>query len=474
MDKSVKLSIKNELKYDLVVVGGGMSGVCAAISSSRMGTKTLLIDDNAFLGGTLTAMGVGPMMTFFAGETQVIKGIGQEIIDKLVSKGFSPGHVPDATNYVAYNTPFDAEGLKLVLDEMIIESKSDVLFHTNLISADKSGKLIKAIYINNKDGISKVVADMFIDATGDADLANMSGAPYTVGRPNDNVTQPMTMNIKVANVDVEKLKTHILNNLDKFPRAARDLDAFKTAKATAIIGFYDEFRQARENGEITAPRKDLLIFETNNPGEFIINSTRIIHVDGTKADDLSKAEIIGRKQSQEVCKFLRENVPGFEEMIVEYTGPRVGVRQTRQIIGDYTLTKEDIVTSKHFTDTIANSGYPIDVHTPDGVDLSKIKDPKEKEAEINKTFKRKDFDHYYQIPYRIMTIPDYENLIVTGRCVSAEFNAQGAIRTTPTMTALGQAAGLAGALAVKKEGVHDVSIEELQELIIRNGGFLRK
>lgn len=476
MDKSTDVSLPVEMEsfYDLVVAGGGMSGVCAAISSARAGVKTLLIDDNGFLGGALTAMGVGPMMTFFAGEKQIIKGLGQEIIDHLVSEGLSPGHVHDGTNYVAYNTPFDAEGLKSVLDKMVMESGCDLLLHTSLIGVEESERVVKSIYVHNKDGISKISAKVFIDATGDADLAKMSGVPCITGRPADHITQPMTMNIKVANVDVKELKKYILSNLDKFPRAARDIEAFKTAKTVAVIGFYDEFREAREKGEISAPRKDLLMFETNTPGEFIINSTRIIHVDGTKAADLSMAEVIGRKQCWEVISFLRLKVPGFQQLIVEYTGPRVGVRQTRQIFGDYTLSKEDIVKSTHFADTIANSGYPIDVHTPDGIDLKKIKDPREKEAEINKTFVREDFEHFYQIPYRVMTIPGYENLLVTGRCISAEFDAQGAIRTTPTMTALGQAAGLAGTLALRAGGVHQVSITKLQDLIIQSGGFLRK
>ncbi|MGX7131323.1 FAD-dependent oxidoreductase [Enterococcus songbeiensis] len=474
MDKSVNISLKveKELHYDLVVVGGGMSGTSAAVSAARSGVKTLLIDENSFLGGALTSMGVGPMMTFFAGEKQVIKGIGQEIIDRLVSKGFSPGHVRDATNYVSYNTPFDAEGLKLILDEMVSESNCDCLFNTKLIGVENIDKKLNSIVIHNKDGLTKITSKIFIDATGDAELAKISEVPYSIGRGNDSVTQPMTMNIKVSNVDVTELKDYILNNLDRFPRAARDLKSFKTAKTMAVIGFYDEMQAARETGEVTSPRKDLLFFETNTSGEFIINSTRIIHVNGTDAADLSKAEVIGRKQSQEIINFFRKSVPGFQNLLLEYTGPRVGVRQTRQIIGDYTLTRKDIINNTRFIDTIAHSGYPIDVHTPDGIDISKIKDAKIKEAEINKTFSREDFEHYYQIPYRVMTIPGYKNLLVTGRCVSAEFDAQGAIRTTPTMTALGQAAGLAANLALNTGDVHSVNISELQDRIVQTGGFL--
>ena len=157
--------------YDVVVVGGGMSGAFAAIAAARNGAKTLIIDQNGYFGGTLTANGVGPMMTYFAGDKQVILGLGQEMVERLVERGYSPGHVLDSTNYISYVTPFSAEGLKIVLDEMVSEAGADVLFHTYLIGLEKEAGEIKNISIVNKDGISHISSKIFIDATGDGDLA---------------------------------------------------------------------------------------------------------------------------------------------------------------------------------------------------------------------------------------------------------------------------------------------------------------
>lgn len=132
--------------YDVIISGGGMSGVCAAIASGRSGAKTLIIDQNGYFGGSLTEAGVGPMMTFFAGEKQVIQGVGEEIIARLKARHYSPGHVLDSTNYISYVTPFSAEGMKLILDEMIQEANVDVLFHTVLIDVETSGSTCSCIY----------------------------------------------------------------------------------------------------------------------------------------------------------------------------------------------------------------------------------------------------------------------------------------------------------------------------------------
>lgn len=473
-NKQITISIEKNLSYDVVIIGGGMSGVCAAISAARHGAKTLIIEQNGYLGGALTGMGVGPMMTFFAGEKQVIKGIGQEIVDCLVQKGYSPGHVLDVTNYVSYNTPFDAEGLKLVLDEMTVKAGVEVLFHTTLATVELKEQGIRNILVLNKDGLSEISSKTFIDATGDADLAAMCKVPFTLGRESDNHTQPMTMNLKVYGVDTAVLRAYITAHPDEFPRIYRDFHSFNTTASLAVTGFNEQLKEARESGKVTVGRKDVLFFETNNPGEFIINSTRITQKTGTDAKELSEAEVIGRQQCQEIFEFFKETIPGFKQAKIALTGPSVGVRQSRQIKGIYRLTKVDILNGKKFLSTIAHSGYPIDVHHPDGIPLKELTELTKVEAQQSKSFDRSSFDHYYQLPYEIMITEEIRNLIITGRCVSADFEAQGAIRTTPTMTALGQAAGTAAMLAGASGNVHSISVDELQEIIIADGGYIEK
>ncbi len=465
---------KEESHYNVVVMGGGVSGVCAAISAARNGAKVLIIDQHGYFGGSLTAMGVGPMMTFFAGEKQVIKGIGQEIVDRLVAGHYSPGHVLDSTNYISYVTPFDAEGLKYVLDQMVTEAGCDVLFHSYLTGSEQQDNEITKLYVTNKDGVSAITADVFIDATGDADLATMSGVPFQYGRESDHAAQPLTMNLKIYGVDTEQLRATVLKDPARFPRLNRDLRVMKHVHNLSFIGFNDEFKKAKANGEISIPREDILFFETNNPGEFILNTTRIINENGVDAKSLTHAEMVGRKQCQELYQFLVHHIPGFQNAKIAYSGPSVGIRGSRQIKGRYVLTGDDVLQSKKFTSTIAHNGYPIDIHNPKGEGTSSVHAKTASEM-TSQTFDRKVMDSYYQIPYEIMVTNEFNNLLVTGRCVSASFEAQAAIRTTPTMTALGQACGTAAAQAVQHgQSVQKIDTEELQTTLIAQGSYIEK
>ncbi|MGC6768188.1 FAD-dependent oxidoreductase [Enterococcus sp. LJL51] len=460
--------------YDVIVAGGGMSGAFAAIAAAKNGAKVLIIDQNGYFGGTLTANGVGPMMTFFAGEKQVIQGLGEDMVQRLVKRGYSPGHVLDSTNYISYVTPFSAEGLKMVLDEMVTEAGCDVLFHTYLIDVELKEKELTSLVVSNKDGISRIHGKVFIDASGDADLATQAGIPFQLGREADNAMQPMTMNMKVYGVDTKALRQAVLAEPEKFPRLNRDLNVMKNTEILSFVGFDEEFKRAKENGEISIPREDILFFETGTPGEFIMNTSRIINESGVSAAGLTRAEMLGREQCEELYRFLVKNIPGFEQAQVAYTGPSVGVRGTRQIRGVYTLTNEDVLENKDFQTAIAHSGYPIDIHNPKGEGTVSVHSNQNEELQDH-AFNRDAFNSYYKIPYEIMITNELDNLIVTGRCVSASFEAQAAIRTTPTMTAIGQAAGTAAAQAVKwGQSVKEIDIPKLQDTLIKQGSYIEK
>jgi flavin-dependent dehydrogenase len=182
--------------YDVIVVGGGVSGSHAAIAAGRIGAKVLLIEQFGFLGGSLTAMGVGPMMTFHnrAGR-QLVFGSPNEMVNRLVARGASPGHILDGTGYCSTVTPFDAEMLKVVLEDMVLEAEVDILYHTRSIEIDKEARKINSVFIHNKGGIQEVKADLFVDASGDSEIVKLSGVPFTVGRIEDNKSQPMTRNV---------------------------------------------------------------------------------------------------------------------------------------------------------------------------------------------------------------------------------------------------------------------------------------
>ncbi len=445
--------------YDVLVAGGGVSGAVAATAAARNGAKVAVIEQYGCLGGTLTSCGVGPMMTFHAGDKQVIKGLMQEIVDRLMAKGGSPGHILDTKQYVRTVTPFDAETLKLVLDEMLGEAGAAVLFHTFIGAVELAGDRVTGLTVCNKDGLNRVKAKVYLDATGDGDLAAWAGAPMTKGRPADGAAQPMTMKMKFYNVDTGRLKKHVLDHIDAFPTLKPHVDLLKLDSPLVLEGFDREFKLAREAGEISGCRENVLLFGTGREGEYILNTTRIIGHDATDAASLSHAETMGRRQCAELAAFLRRHVPGFDRAQLEYTGPAIGVRGSRQLVGRYTLTADDILKRKRFPGVVAHSGYPIDIHNPSGAGTT--------------TLFSGALGHYYDIPYEVMTAERPVNLLVTGRAVSASFEAQAAIRTTPTVGALGQAAGIAAALAAAGDGdVRAVSVTRLQETLKKQGAYL--
>lgn len=448
--------------YDVVVVGGGVAGTVSAIAAGRMGAQVLVVEQNGYLGGALTSYGVGPMMTFHAGEKQVIRGLMEEIVQRMVDSGDSTGHIYDTMQYISYLTPFSSEGLKLVLDEMVKEAGCDVLFHTFLGGVNTDDERIGSLTICNKDGIHSISGKVYVDATGDGDLAAFAGAPMTKGRKSDGASQPMTMNMKYINVDTGKLKEYIKQHVETFERHKDHVDLMDSVKRFSFCGFQTEFREANQRGELDICREDVLGFETNTPGEFILNTTRVIDHDATNAKSLSDAEAIGRKQCRQLDHFLRTYVPGWEHAVVESTGPSIGVRGSRQLKGAYTLTAEDILERRPFESVIAHSSYPIDIHNPKGVGTS--------------SHFLSEKGTYYSIPYEIFYCNELKNLLVTGRCVSATFEAQAAIRVSPSSGAMGHAVGVAAALAAlaprQDVDVSNIEIKKLQRLLKEQDAYL--
>jgi len=443
--------------FDVVVLGGGFSGSIAGIAAARSGAKTLVIEGGAFLGGSLTSNGVGPMMTFHAGDQQVVQGITDELVTRMKKDGKSPGHIFDTTGFTYTVTPFDAEAMKHELELMLIESGGEVLYHAQFVDLRKENQQMKWVQVFCKGTMMKIEGKVFVDATGDANVVAAAGIPLNKGREKDSKNQPMTLTMRVINVDIEKVKQFAKDHPEQFPRYT-DMSILDKADRLSIAGFVDLFKEAKERGELTIPREDLLFFETNNKGEVIMNTTRIIDLDPTDPWDYSEAEFVGRKQCRELERFLKKYIPGFENSLVISTGPTVGIRSSRQINGVYTLTLQDLLEKKQFEDTIAHTGYPVDIHSPDG-EGTESNEPQ--------------WGDVYNIPYRILLIPELDNLIVTGRAVSATFEAQSAIRTTPTVGAIGHAVGVAAAIAAKDHcTLHEVDPKQLQQILLDQGAYL--
>lgn len=445
-------------KFDVIVAGGGISGAIAGIAASRRGAKTLVVEQYGFLGGMLTAAGVGPMMTFHSRDGQVIKGITGELIDRLVAKGKSPGHIPDSSSFTYTVTPFDAEAMKHELEIMLLEAGGNVLYHTMLAGAQVLEDRIARIQVCNKAGLSYLRSKVYIDATGDADLSVMAGVEYSLGRERDRQCQPMTMKLKMRNVDIEAIKEHIKENPGEAPRI-KDLTLLDRAPRLSMAGFAETLKKAREDGMISFEREYLLFFETNTPGEVIINTSRVLNHVSTDPWSFSEAEVEGRKQVRELEVFLRERVPGFKNAQTVYSGPAIGVRSSRQIKGLYNLTAEDLIEQRKFEDVIAHSAYPIDIHSPDGAGTE--------HADMR-------IREMYSIPYRCLVNGKVENLITVGRSISATFEAQSAIRLSPSCGAIGHAGGVAAYLAAR-DGIKasEVDMKELQSILREQGAYLK-
>lgn len=409
-------------KYDLIVVGGGFAGVGAAISAAREGLDVLLIEKFNSLGGAAVHALVMPFMKFWSPDPEtsdpkyLCGDLFLEIIEEMRKLG----------PYDPRPTRFDEEYLKLVLNRMAIQSGVTLLFNTTVTDATVENGEIRSIKAWGKSRAMEFYADSFIDATGDAELATIAGVPSQVGRERDGLCQPMTLCFRMGNVDTE---VYLKNKPNINP-------------------LYDEFRQA---GKIKNPRENVLIFDNRNEGVLHFNTTRIVKLDPTDPFDVTKAEIEAREQVYEIYHFMKDNIPGFENARVLSTAIQIGIRESRKIEGEYTLTQEDLKSLARFDDAIAASNYDIDIHSPDGTGTSHY------------YFAPGD---WYQIPYRCLVPKKLNNLLVAGRCISSTHEAQASYRIMPYCCELGQAAGVAASVA-KKNGtnIKNVDVPAVQEIL---------
>lgn len=459
----MSLPIHSGAGYDVLVAGGGVSGSVAAIAAGRAGARVLLVEEHGFLGGSLTSMGVGPMMSFHnpAGE-QVVRGIPDEIIGRLQARGASLGHIPDTTTYCSTVTPFDSEELKIELEAMVREAGGEVLYHTQIAGVERREDRLERVVVCNKAGLTAFAAQVFIDATGDGDLAARAGVPFVKGRISDSGAQPMTMNLKLANVDTAAVRRYAREHPDDFlwhPCGQEEaLRRLAVSPRISLAGFLRSWAAARARGEVDVPRDQVLFFETPVPGVVIVNTSRITGLDGTDPFQLSRAESLGRRQCVQIFNFLRRHAPGFQNAVRMDTAAKVGVRETRHIEGRHTLTAADITEARAFDDAIALGGYPIDVHAVS-------------QASTHTVHLRP--DAAYQIPLRSLLPVSPSNLVVVGRCISATHEAAAAFRVTPISMAIGQGGGVAAAEAVRL-GVPPsaVSFAVIRERLLAQGARL--
>ncbi|MEK5235731.1 FAD-dependent oxidoreductase [Paenibacillus sp. FSL L8-0470] len=426
-------------EVDVLVVGGGPAGIAAALAAARNGASTLLVEQRGYLGGMGTAALVPAFCPYTDHEKPVVRGIGLELLESM-KRSCRPGFIAEYGDRLDW-VPIDAEVLKRVYEQAVIESGTEVLYHTfvpQAILGDDSAT-VDGVVIVNKTGRSYIKCRYIIDATGDADIAALAGAEFQKGGEQGEL-QPGTMCYLLSDVNRSRFKAYLRESGD-------------TGQISALV------QKAQAAGDLPLGRKEVSGFSWVSDTRVGVNFGHIFGIDGTKAEDLTRGAIEGRKGIQVQVEFLRNYVPGFENAHLAASGEQIGIRETRRIVGDYVLVQEDFLNMASFHDDIARNSYFIDIHLTTSKDAMEIKHLPNGRS--------------HGVPYRALLPKGINNLWVAGRAVSSDRIVQGSLRVMPNCFAMGQAAGTAAYLASSMSGSsRDVPVDRLQELLIGQGAWL--
>ena len=444
-------------RYDLVVCGGGPSGCAAALAAAREGLSVLLVEGRAKLGGTATS---GLVSHWLGGRTQggewVVGGLFRSLSEEAVARGC--GVIPNLTTGQTYQpyawlpwfihgVPIEPHGVARLLDDRMGVAGVEFLLDTQAVGVRVTADHITHVILFNKSGFSAVPASVFVDATGDADIAARSGCAYQKGRDEDGLMTPATLGFHVYGIDHSELSAII--HRDKTPKFREKIQELRKA---GIWRFpYDIFVSVQLIDDTTA----------------LINTSRLVGIDGTDGASITDGYVRGRRESEELLNILREYFPGFRNARIKEVASMLGIRETRRIEGVFELTVDDLQRDPSFEDTIGFSIYGWDLPDPKNPSLQPMVDESGGKFE-NKVKKALSTP----IPYRIMLPRPIENLICTGRCVSVERDVLGPIRVMAPSMAMGEAAGISASLALENRvSFAGVSTHELRSRL-RNEGCI--
>jgi hypothetical protein len=434
-----------EIHSDVLVVGGGAAGVAAAVTAARQGLRVTLVERYGFCGGGAVAGLSGTICGMYeasddlsAPPRQVVHGFLDEFVRAMEARG---GLAPPVRYGKTFTRVHDPLVWREVADALLTEAGVSISYHTVATGALVEGdEMVEGVAVYTKEGSRRLRARVTIDASGDADIVAMAGLPSFIGH--EGRVQNPTMIFRLQGVDVERFVGTYGN------------DTIMGEEVSALI------REKSAGNEYRLPRSKIWLFPTTRPGELLCNCTRVVGADGRElntlfARDFTEAEIEGRRQMREYARFFRDHLKGCEDAFVNDTGVQVGVRQTRQAEGVALLRNEDVVSGKKFADGIARSPWPIELHSGAKPKVEWL------------------LNDVYEVPYGCFVPKRGENLLVAGRCLSAEHEAVASARVTAQCFSYGHAIGHAAAIAVK-ENVSPRSIDgaDLRLVLNRDGALL--
>ncbi|TJZ62941.1 FAD-dependent oxidoreductase [Sphingobacterium olei] len=439
------------MEVDVLVVGGGPSGIIAAQAAASDGLKVALIDNRSFVGGNMT---IGLPILGFLGQkgNQIIKGLPQKFIDRLKEVNAASEHRPCPLHMSL--TLVEPEAVKNIGLKMLEDAGVKVLLYVFSAGVVMDGDLLKGVIIESKSGREVILAKMVIDCTGDADVAYRAGVTCEQGNDQGGA-QPPTLMFCMGGVDTEKLRMSIAEEPRTYLTDFIPAAYFGQNNQFIVVGLRSVMEKAREAGYHLPVERTILITGLRE-GEVWVNMSRINGVDGTDPESLTYGESEGRRQVEQIQRYLVDFVPGFADAHFTKMAPFLGIRETRRIVGNYVMTAEDILSCRRFDDAIAVASYPLDIHHPEGggCTLTWCGDS-------------------YDIPYRSLVPTKVKNLLVAGRSISTTHEAMSAIRVMAPCMAMGEAAGRAAKLAVRKNLTPAaIDVNELRAELIAAGVYL--
>ncbi|MBE6690479.1 MAG: FAD-dependent oxidoreductase [Ruminococcaceae bacterium] len=448
-----------QIKKDIVVIGGGPGGLAAAVTAARQGASVLLVERLGYLGGQL---GSGlPLLGFLDKKRRcIIGGFAQEFVDRMQAVGGSYGH--EYCPHHLSTTLLDPFYARILAFEMVKEAGAEILLHCELSDVKKENGKIVAVTVTGKGQSVELLADIFVDGTGDADLAFMAGAECMKGNE-DGMLQPPTLMFNLGGVDIDRFADFLTEHPEQLPHAVipnieegYDAEFIRNTKSAIFLGLNPLIEKLRLEGSCPVQRDTVIFIKQPIPGHVAINTIRLLNFDGSDLSDLSQGEMDAHLQIPALIKMFKDYVPGFENCYLTFINSVIGVRESRRVMGHKLLTLEDAVKGYKPADTIGLCNYFVDVHNGAGQGTIRV--------EIEEPF---------GIPYGALVSKDIENLMITGRPISVDHMTFGATRIMNVCMAVGQAVGDAAAMAVKG-GVSPIHVDivALRETLLAQKAIL--